>query len=406
LKLKLRRRLQAIREAWHQGREAWRQDILPWWHTPDKKPAGRQLRELWVAWRTYRRIPGQYFRYCAYCWDIDDPQAYLPRLLIAKTQKALNSRADRRLTLDKQRFRVAMEAAGLPAVRELFTIGLDGMITDAMDCALTRTEAEARIADYGKDLFVKPVDGAFGIDASILALGSGTQALFDGRAWIVQPRLVQHSVLSKIYPGAINTIRIDTLVTGDQVEFGSAILRIGLGGRVVDNGRAGGLSAAVDIETGRICRPALREPLFDPARTPYDRHPDTGEPILGVELPFWADLRGLVSTAAQSCGRSAGTWCLHQMDRSCLKQISTGMRISRRCIGRCATLRWGVRPWLICALAGCRAARASHPGPDKPVHDEPARNVFQFLGDVFAECLQHFHRKGRSVCRWTHGECC
>jgi hypothetical protein len=303
LKLKLRRRLQAIREAWHQGREAWRQDILPWWHTPDKKPAGRQLRELWVAWRTYRRIPGQYFRYCAYCWDIDDPQAYLPRLLIAKTQKALNSRADRRLTLDKQRFRVAMEAAGLPAVRELFTIGLDGMITDAMDCALTRTEAEARIADYGKDLFVKPVDGAFGIDASILALGSGTQALFDGRAWIVQPRLVQHSVLSKIYPGAINTIRIDTLVTGDQVEFGSAILRIGLGGRVVDNGRAGGLSAAVDIETGRICRPALREPLFDPARTPYDRHPDTGEPILGVELPFWADLRGLVSTAAQSCGK-------------------------------------------------------------------------------------------------------
>jgi hypothetical protein len=194
-----------------------------------------------------------------------------------------------------------MEAAGLPAVRELFTIKLDGTITDALGCALTRSEAEARIADYGKDLFVKPVDGSFGIDANVLAKGCDTAALFDGRAWIVQPRLVQHSALSKIYPGAINTIRVDTLVTGEQVEFGSAILRMGLGGRVVDNGRAGGLSAAVNIETGRICRPAFRTPLFDTARTPYDRHPDTGEPILGFELPFWADLRGLVTTAALSC---------------------------------------------------------------------------------------------------------
>lgn len=285
------------------AQDAWRQDIFPWWYTPDKKPIGRQLRELWVAWRTYHRLPRQYFRYRAYCRDIDDPQAYLPRWLLAKTQEALNSRADRRLARDKRRFRVAMEAAGLPAVRELFTIGLNGMITDALGCVLTRSEAEARIADYGKDLFVKPVDGSFGMDANVLAKGCDTAALFDGRAWIVQPRLVQQSVLSKIYPDAINTIRIDTLITGEQVEFGSAILRMGLGGSVVDNGRAGGLSAAVDIETGRICRPALREPLFDTARTPYDRHPDTGELILGVELPFWADLRGLVTTAAQSCGK-------------------------------------------------------------------------------------------------------
>ena len=282
-------------------RDAWREDILPWWSVPEKKPLGTQLRELWAAWRSYGRFPEQYFRHRAYRSEIGDPLAYLPRRLIAKTQKALSPRAAGRLTRDKRRFRAAMEAAGLPAVRELFTIDPGGAITDADGGVLTRREAEARLTGIGTDLFVKPVDGAFGVDAHVLAAGGDPAKLFDGRAWIVQPRLVQHPVLSRIYPQAINTIRIDTLATGNRVEIGSAILRMGFGGSAGDNGRAGGLAAAVDIGTGRICRPALREPLFDPARTPHVRHPDTGEPILGVALPFWAELCELVTTAAGTC---------------------------------------------------------------------------------------------------------
>lgn len=294
LKLKLRRRLQAIREAW-------REDIVPWWHASGKKPAGQQIRELHSAWRTYHRLPEQYFHYRAYCRDIDDPQAFIPCSLLLETQRALNARADRRFGKDKRQFRVLMEAAGLPVVRELLTIGRDGTITDAGDSALTRAEAEALIANYGKDLFVKPVAGTKGVDARVLAPGSSSAGLFDGRAWIVQPRLVQHPVLSKIYPGSANTIRIDTLVTDMQVELGMAILRMGMGGLEVDNGQAGGVSAPVDLETGRVCRPALHRLIYDTALTPYDRHPDTGAPILGVELPFWADLRDLVSAAAKNC---------------------------------------------------------------------------------------------------------
>ena len=87
----------------------------------------------------------------------------MPRKLLAKAQRALNSGAVPHWSKDKRRFRVAMEEAGLPAVRELFTIGLDGTITDALGQMMTRSEAEARIAGYGKDLFVKPVDGAYGM---------------------------------------------------------------------------------------------------------------------------------------------------------------------------------------------------------------------------------------------------
>jgi hypothetical protein len=221
--------------------------------------------------------------------------------LLLETQRALNAGADRRFGMDKRQFRVLMEAAGLPVVRELLTIGRDGTITDAVDSALTRAEAEARIANYGKDLFVKPVAGSKGIDARVIAPGSSAAGLFDGRAWIVQPRLEQHPVLSKIYPGAINTIRIDTLVTDMQVELGMAALRMGVGGLEVDGGWAGGVSTPVDLETGRVCRPALHRRFYDTALTPYDQHPDTGAPILGVELPFWADLRDLVSAAAKNC---------------------------------------------------------------------------------------------------------
>ena len=34
------------------------------------------------------------------------------------------------------------------------------------------------------------------------------------------------------------------------------------------------------------------------------------------------------------------------------------------------------------------AARAGHPGPNDPVHDEPSGNVFQFLGHIFAQPAQ------------------
>ena len=39
-------------------------------------------------------------------------------------------------------------------------------------------------------------------------------------------------------------------------------------------------------------------------------------------------------------------------------------------------------------LADRFAARASHAGPDKAVHHEPAGNIFQLFGDVLTECFQ------------------
>jgi hypothetical protein len=87
LKLKLRRRLRAIRQAWRQGREAWREDIVPWWHASGKKPAGQQIRELHSAWRTYHRLPEQYFDYRAYCRNIDDPQAFIPCLSCSRPRE-------------------------------------------------------------------------------------------------------------------------------------------------------------------------------------------------------------------------------------------------------------------------------------------------------------------------------
>lgn len=284
-------------------RDAWHHDILPWWRSDDRKPLGRQIRELCAACRAYHRVPWQYFRYKAYREGVDDPQAYLPRRCLMRARKALNSGADWQLARNKRRFRAAMEAAGLPVLRELFTIGEDGSTTDADDRALSRAEANALIHGCGRDLFVKPLDGAFGVDARVLRPEQGLEGLFDGRSWIVQPRLEQHPQLSELYPDSINTVRINTLRLGEKVEIFAAILRLGVGGSTVDNAGLGGLSAPIDIDTGQICGPALHTLQFDISQTPYRRHPDTGRPILGVQLPFWDDLRKLVRTAARSCGK-------------------------------------------------------------------------------------------------------
>ena len=105
----------------------------------------------------------------------------------------------------------------------------------------------------------------------------------------------QHPALDALYPGSINTARVVTIRgRSGHVYFVAAILRVGSGGKFVDNFNNGGMMAPVDVETGIV-----RMPAIDKEKTLYEAHPATGTPIQGFALPDWEAAKEMCARAAQ-----------------------------------------------------------------------------------------------------------
>ena len=99
---------------------------------------------------------------------------------------------------------------------------------------------------------------------------------------LLEEFVVQHQAVSKLYPLSVNTYRIVTVLTDGEPHIVYAFIRIGNGGRFVDNINAGGMAAPINIETGIIEYPA-----FDKDSIYYETHPYTNCPIKGYQLPQW-----------------------------------------------------------------------------------------------------------------------
>ena len=117
------------------------------------------------------------------------------------------------------------------------------------------------------------------------------------RALVVQPRLHPHPVFAEITAGALPTARVVTCLNeAGEPEVIVSILRTSIGAnRTVDNMHAGGIAAAVDIESGRLSRAS---DLGTNSRLGWlSAHPDTGAPIEGLVLPYWEETKRLAMNA-------------------------------------------------------------------------------------------------------------
>ena len=154
-------------------------------------------------------------------------------------------------------------------------------------------------------LVVKPVDGALGDDVHVIER-TDESYLIDGRAveeigvnrlarrssgHIVTEFVQQADYANEIFPDASNSIRIMTMIDPDTREpfIGALDHRFGTHGSApVDNTAKGGLSAGVDLETGRL-EAAIKPPTGETLDR-FDTHPETGIPITGVEIPSWQEI--------------------------------------------------------------------------------------------------------------------
>lgn len=115
-------------------------------------------------------------------------------------------------------------------------------------------------------------------------------------SYLIQEVLEQHPQVARFHPTSLNTMR--TWMHQSEPgrwEMFCANLRMGVGEMTIDNTSAGGIGAAIDVETGRL-RPAILRGL-DPERgvtlREYAEHPTTGVRIEGEIIPMWQEVLSL-----------------------------------------------------------------------------------------------------------------
>ena len=157
-------------------------------------------------------------------------------------------------------------------------------------------------------LFLKPSasakgQGAFAIDKDEgdLVL-NGVQKDYDniikeldqvGNEMLIQERLIQNKVINDIYPHSLNTLRVVSVLDGDEVDIIGALLRCGAEGRVVDNASQGGVFVGIG-EDGRLKKYGYYYPKFG---TKTDKHPDTHVVFESIEIPYYKEVLKLVKEA-------------------------------------------------------------------------------------------------------------
>lgn len=115
----------------------------------------------------------------------------------------------------------------------------------------------------------------------VYSLGSNDRVL-------IEECIVPHAFFQSIYPEGVPDFRV--IVYKHQIALG--MLRVPTD---ASDGKAnlhqGGLGIGVDLSTGRMTQ------AYN-GRTYFDTHPDTGEQIDGVELPYWKEIIELSLTTA------------------------------------------------------------------------------------------------------------
>jgi hypothetical protein len=169
------------------------------------------------------------------------------------------------------------------------------------------TEAVEALFRAHDRLVFKPVHGSTGTSVFLCTRRDGEvevngsvvpESVFYSKVagfddYLVTGYVEQADYAAGLYPDANNTVRVLTMSDGraDSPYIPVAVQRIGTDESApVDNWSKGGISAAVDVETGELS-PGIRS-APDGVLRRHATHPHSNTPIAGVEIPRWPAIRG------------------------------------------------------------------------------------------------------------------
>lgn len=150
-------------------------------------------------------------------------------------------------------------------------------------------------------LFYKPTSSCGGRGAQPFDIDeSNMQEVYDEimglPEGVVEEFVVQHPRLTEMSPRILNTVRLTSISSNEPIDkegnhfaIPYAMLKMGGATGYVDNLREGGVGAAIDLETGKLCTDAV-----DVNLKTYTHHPVSGVEIKGFEVPFFAEAKQMV----------------------------------------------------------------------------------------------------------------
>jgi hypothetical protein len=144
---------------------------------------------------------------------------------------------------------------------------------------------------------VKPTFGNYGNGVQVIDTNNkDVELLFNQlkeeyqEGFTLEELIIQCEDLASFHPSSVNTVRLTTVrqSNGDIYIIHRPFIRLGQGGRCVDNGGNGGIIAGIDYETGII------KGAIDERMNRYVVHPDSGKTILGYQIPRWKEAKEFV----------------------------------------------------------------------------------------------------------------
>lgn len=158
------------------------------------------------------------------------------------------------------------------------------------------------------DVFCKPFAGMLGQDIFSLKIKNSKIYINDNTStievvkenlkkgkFLIQERIEQHPLMSKVHPKSVNTLRIQSVIgaNGDIIPF-CVKARFGANDSIIDNWATGGVLIGVDIETGTLHEYGFLKPGFGTRTT---KHPNTGVTFKDFTIPYFKEAIDLVTLA-------------------------------------------------------------------------------------------------------------
>lgn len=111
---------------------------------------------------------------------------------------------------------------------------------------------------------------------------------------VLQKRLFNHPDIEDLSCGGLVVARIISAVDGEgSVRILTSAMKSPRGNSHIDHFHAGGITAAIDLDTGTLSA-AVSSRIGE---GPFRQHPDTGGKIEGRRLPLWDEAKALVGRA-------------------------------------------------------------------------------------------------------------